>query len=737
MPELFRLEVESQVELLTAGLLALERDPGAAEELESCMRAAHSLKGAARIIGLSAGVDVAHAMEDCFVAAQEGALRLDPARIDTMLAGVDLLGRIAATPEGEPDRWTGDGAAEIEAFLAALAAMAEGAPPAPAPPDDIPPSAPAPPPPAAVAEEPPPPRDRALRVSAQDLNRLLGLASESLVESRWLTPFSESLLRLKRAQREAGRMLDELRGALVGHGLDSRGEALLATLQLQLANSRHDLAERLAELEVFDSRTTDLARRMYEEVLACRMQNFADGAGGFPKMMRNLARTLGKQVRLDIVGTATQVDRDILERLETALGHLLRNAIDHGIEAPDIRRAAGKPEEGTIRLEARHAAGLLQIVVADDGAGIDPEWLRSAVVQRGLADAEIAARFTEAELLEFLFLPGFSAKQQVSDISGRGVGLDAVQTMVRQVRGTIRITSEPGAGTSFLLQLPLTLSVVRALLVEIGGEAYAFPLAHIHRSVRLDRADVELIEGRPHFRLDGKPALLVGGAQILGGTAAPEGDALAVVVLGDANGSYGVVVDRFLDERELVVQPLDPRLGKVNDIAAAALMKDGSPALIVDVTDMLRSVEKLATGGGLGKLQRGSAAAVQARKRVLVVDDSLTVRELERKLLDHHGYAVETAVDGMDGWNAARTGQFDLVITDVDMPRMDGIELVKLIRKDPRLSALPVMIVSYKDREDDRRRGLEAGADHYLAKGSFHDEALVQVVADLIGEAMG
>ena len=325
----------------------------------------------------------------------------------------------------------------------------------------------------------------------------------------------------------------------------------------------------------------------------------------------------------------------------------------------------------------------------------------------------------------------------MTEISGRGVGLDVVQDMVKQVRGTVRVSSQPGKGTRFQLQLPLTLSVVRTLLVEIGGEPYAFPLAHIVRTLKLPKDEIELLEGRQHFDLDGQPVGLVTAHQVLGG-GEPElaGDELPVVVVGDQQQRYGLVVDRFLGERELVVQPLDPRLGKIKDISAGALMEDGSPVLIVDVEDLIRSIDKLVAAGRLSTVQRGAGRRRrEARKRVLVVDDSLTVRELERKLLDQHGYDVEVAVDGMDGWNAVRTGHFDLVVTDVDMPRMDGIELVTLIKKDPNLKSLPVMIVSYKDREEDRQRGLEAGADYYLTKGSFHDETLLQAVVDLIGEA--
>jgi two-component system sensor histidine kinase and response regulator WspE len=251
------------------------------------------------------------------------------------------------------------------------------------------------------------------------------------------------------------------------------------------------------------------------------------------------------------------------------------------------------------------------------------------------------------------------------------------------------------------------------------------------------KGHIELLEGRQHFRLDGRHIGLITTHQVFDrGTAPLARDEWPVIVVGDARGAYGLVVDRFLGERELVVQPLDRRLGKIKDIAAGGLMEDGAPVLIVDVEDLLRSVEKLIAAGSLSKVQRGVAAKGERRaKRVLVVDDSLTVRELERKLLGNRGYDVEAAVDGMDGWNAARTGHFDLVVTDIDMPRMDGIELVTLIKRDANLKSLPVMIVSYKDREEDRRRGLEAGADYYLTKGSFHDETLLQAVVDLIGEA--
>jgi two-component system sensor histidine kinase and response regulator WspE len=737
MQELFRLEAESQVQVLTIGLLALESNATAADQLEACMRAAHSLKGAARIVGIHAGVNVAHVMEDCFVAAQRGEITLRKKHIDLLLRGVDLLTAIANTPESDIGKWMGENPVEVDTFMEELKALLESrgqdeafaaSGPSPAEADLAEPRLS----PAAEGRED---AERVLRVTSENLNRLLGLTGESLVQSRWLKPFSGSLLRLKRQSYGTGKALDELREALSGLALNERSEAALADLQSKILEGHQLLSERLVELGRFDSRSTNLAQRLYHEALACRMRPFADGIRAFPRMVRDLGHTLGKQVRLEIVGETTQVDRDILEKLDAPLGHLLRNAIDHGIEFAEARRAAGKPTEGSITLEARHSAGMLQIVVADDGRGMDLDRLRQVIVERNLTNAETAQQLSEAELLEFLFLPGFTMRDTVTEVSGRGVGLDVVQNMIKQVRGTIRVSSQPGLGMRFTLQLPLTLSVVRALLADIGGEPYAFPLAYIVRTLMLPREQIELLEGRQHFTLDGRSIGLVNAHQLLGG-GEPKlvGTELPVIVVADGGHTYGLVTDRFLGERALVVQPLDTRLGKVKDIAAGALMENGSPLLIVDVEDLVRSVEKLLLTGHLSQVQR-SVTTDRKRKRVLVVDDSLTVRELERKLLSHVGYEVDVAVDGMDGWNAARTGHFDLLVTDIDMPRMDGIELVTLVKKDPNLKHLPVMIVSYKDREEDRRRGLEAGADYYLTKGSFHDETLLQAVVDMIGEA--
>jgi len=746
--ELFSLEADAQTQILSAGLLALERNPTQADQLEACMRAAHSLKGAARIVGVDAGVSVSHVMEDCLVSAQESRLYLQPEHIDALLQGTDLLMRIA-TPGNTV------GPADVEAYVALMERLLDPSQPTAkvAPPPTAPAPAPTPLIEALPAEPEPAPSlgseplrqnkrmteggERVLRVTAERLNSLLDLSSKSLVETQRLKPYLASLQRLKRVQGNGVRALDHLDGHLKTLDLSLEAQESLADARRLLSEAQALLAEKTAELDEFGWQAGQRAQVLYDTALACRMRPFADVLAGQVRMVRDLGRSLGKQVRLEIEGEKTQVDRDVLEKLEAPLTHLLRNAVDHGIETPEQRLLAGKPAEGLIRLRASHQAGLLVLELSDDGNGVDLERLRGTIVDRHLSTVETALNLSEEELLTFLFLPGFSLRDKVTEVSGRGVGLDAVQHMVRQLRGAVVLEQAAGQGSRFHLEVPLTLSVVRSLVVEVGEEAYAFPLAHIERMCDLAPDDIVQLEGRQHFWHEGRHVGLVAASQLLQRPPGQGNDeTLKVVVIRERDAVYGIAVERFIGERTLVVLPLDDRLGKVQDISAGALLDDGSVVLIVDVEDMLRSVDKLLNTGRLERIARRSQQAAEApRKRVLVVDDSLTVRELQRKLLLNRGYEVAVAVDGMDGWNALRSEDFDLLITDIDMPRMDGIELVTLLRRDARLQSLPVMVVSYKDREEDRRRGLDAGADYHLAKASFHDDALLDAVVELIGGA--
>ncbi|MUG96689.1 response regulator, partial [Scytonema sp. UIC 10036] len=742
MMDLFRLEAEAQIAVMNDGLLALESNPRSAQALETLMRAAHSIKGSARIVSLDAVVNLAHVMEDCFVAAQNKTIALDSNQVDVLLQSVDLLQGISRVSHADLPQWLINNKVAFERMRASVATILNpGAAPlltqeketslssvsssAPVPVSSLPGTLSEikpelnpdlalvvvnqSPPPAQVmvqerselsapsnsASEQMAVQDRVVRVSAENLNRIMGLAGESLIEANWLQPHADSMMSLKWRLVELSRTLEHLQDALDRGAYQQDGKEYLEEARHREQECLDFLSDRLNELELYAQRTANLSDRLYREVITSHMRPFADGVQSFPRMIRDLARKLNKQVNLEIVGKATSVDRDILKKLEAPLTHILRNAVDHGIELPEERAAAGKPSTGTIRLDAFHRGGMLAITIADDGKGIDPEQLRQKVINKNLTTSEMAAQLSISELMEFLFLPGFSTAKQVTEISGRGVGLDIAKSMAQEVGGTVRAVSQKGLGTSFHFQLPLTLSVVRTLLVEISGRPYAIPLARIDHIITVERSDISDVENRQYFTMNQKNIGLIAAHQILElSEPPPKSGALSVVVVSDRDDAYGLVVDKFLGEHDLVVRPLDPRLGKVPDISATSLLSDGSPVLIVDVSDMVRSMDAILNVGQLTKVGVVAAEEIaDKRKKVLVVDDSITVREMERKLLENRGYQVDIAVNGMEGWSAVRTNHYDLVISDIDMPRMNGIELVRQIKNHPRLHSMPVIIM--------------------------------------------
>jgi two-component system, chemotaxis family, sensor histidine kinase and response regulator WspE len=859
---LFRLEVETQVNELNEHLLKLEKaswedapqqassnsrqnsnddlsvknlvkNPHYRQSLDALMRAAHSIKGAARIVQVEPAVKVAHALEDCFIAAQQGILILTANHVDVLLSGTDLLSRLGSLEESALAEQLPAHEADADAIVLTIETLVSMAERASIPSESIPSAASQsadlplntdffacalPSPQTAStptlnleviekretpAELPAEDSVRMIRISADHLNRLMGLAGESLVEANWLQPFAQSLLQLKRQQQKVIAQLEKQQQCIEAEG--GQASRSLTEVMPEMQRCHTLLNDRLNDFDLFSQRLGQLSERLHREVIASHMCAFGEGSRGYERLVRDLARTLGKQVSLEITGLNTQVDRDILAKLDTPITHLLTNAVVHGIELPEVRLAQGKPAQGKIHLWAAHRSGLLTIAVEDDGAGIDYIKLRHKIADRGLTTADIAAQLSDFELSEFLFLPGFSTASQVDKFAGRGYGLDLVRTMAQSVRGSLQAISpaienrETGvaSGTRFQFQLPLTLSVVRSLLFEVAGELYAISLSHIARVIKLSYEQIRTSENRPYFSLtdhetsrkrgqdrqnrrasksEGENVSLVLSHQVLAleasihhhnSQSAAQRETLSVIVIGEPGSRYGLCVDRLLEEQDLVVRPLDPRLGKVPNISAVALSEQGTPILLLDVADVLRSAEKAATGAvawasspamqthsiplaqqslkaASADLQPSSPASgtdfsgtdlsgQTGEKYVLVVDDSMTVRAMEKKLLQNRGYKVDVAVDGAEGWNAVRMNTYDLVITDVDMPRMSGIELIGKMRAHEATQNLPVIVVSYKDRAEDQLAGLHAGANYYLTKSSFHDDGLINAVVDLIG----
>ncbi len=753
MPELFLMEVETQSGAISEGLLILENNPERIEVIPSLMRGAHSIKGAARIVQIEAGVRMAHAMEDCFLAARDGRIAIDAKAIDLLLRGVDMLKQIAHANTGNYSEWFDDHEESILALITALTALIEssrqnaaGLPAMGFSPHDPHRSESFPDNLTPVGElrmretaaDPFTKPARYVRVTEEKLQQLMALAGESLVENKRLRPFSKSLLQLRVIHSELAKVVDHIREEVEPHTTNEHIRLHFHEIQQKFGAFRNKFNELYNEFEHYARRSANLTNRLFHEVVASKMRPFSDGVQEFPRMMRDLARQLNKSVKFKIFGKSTQVDRDILDKLESPITQLLRNAIDHGIESAEERKAQGKNSEGSILLEASHSSGILSVIVSDDGRGVDPVTLKNSIIRNKLADAAMVEKLSDAEMLDFLFLPGFTTSNTINQLSGRGIGLDVVQTMVQEVGGVIRVRSKPREGMTFHLQLPLTLSILRSLVTVISDEPYAVPLARIDRLLLIPKTDIETIENRLFLNSEHHQIELIYARQILElPMSSLETDNLSIIVLNKRGKRYGLVVDRFVDERNLIVRPLNPRLGKIADISAASVLSDGSPVLILDVDDLLYSMEKNFTA--IQRKEEDTPAnkqrADRRKKRILVVDDSLTVREVERKLLENHGFDVDIAVDGMDALNAAHSQRFDLIITDLDMPRMNGFELVQQLKSNVNIESPPIMVVSYKDRERDRIRAQNVGADYFLAKSGFHDQTVLQIVSDLIGKS--
>ena len=754
---IFASEVEIGAPRLSELVLALEEGSDPTVDGEEAMRLTHSLKGAARIVGLAPMVGLLHAAEDTLSAVAKGRpMGGDETRL--LLELVDLLTALGKGPKGGPAAWVTAQRERIAGLATALRELAGAASLAPRP------AAPVTAPSAretradteagALAKGPSPASPatletradtemgtalgdtRAQRVSSESLGRLLALAGESVVEARRLGASQRVSFVVERAQRRV-----EARAAELLRKARATGDVELITLaqeaydDLQTASSAAQQA--LATTAEGLRRLLDVGEQLYIESLRVRQRPFAQIVPALRRQVRDAARSLGRSARLELTGTATLVDADVLATLEPLLVHLLTNALDHGLETEDDRAAAGKPREGSVSLALRPERGRLELTVADDGRGVDLERLREAVLAKGLAPANVVSGLGAEELLEFLFLPGFSTAGRVSVHSGRGVGLDAVRTEMKRLGGRVGITTELGKGTRFTLSLPVTRVVVRALLFRVAGEAFALPLARTGRVARVAVGEIRNAEGRDYVELDGKNVGLVRADDLLEiGKQSAIGEELTLVLLGEEGAQHGLVVDPELAEDDLLVRPLDARLSRVPDVAACAVLADGSPTLLLDADDLVRSIEKATKGHVRGRMQvRSGSATIKPPKRVLVVDDSITVREVERQLLSSRGYLVDVAVDGLDGWTALQARTYDALVVDVDMPRLDGLELTARIRRDPGLAKLPIVIVSYKERPEDRARGMAAGADQYLAKSSFHDNQLVDAVRGLIGEA--
>ena len=728
-PELvatFRQEVEDRLASLCDGLLKLEGHAQPRQLVAALFRDAHTVKGSARMLGLDGVVEVAHLSEDLLGAVRDG--RFDPRRdlVDLLLAAAEGIRR------GLPGSERPIAEDDLAALVAALGSALDGQNPVEVPR-------------AAVVEDETeadtpdnrPKMGESVRVPVRRVHALLDVVGEAELETRRvergvmeLTAMSAEHLRVVRLLRQATATDVSIPPEVSEniHALVALGDQFQAAVR-DMRGSMEDAQNRLAQVR---DGAMGLAMVPVRRVVAA-----------FPQLVREVATETGKDVRLRLVGEDVELDTRVLDGVADALRHLVTNAVDHGCDAPAVRAAAGKPPQATVTVSARAAGSTIVIEVADDGHGIDQEALRLSAIDRGLLPAD--SQVTGQQLFSVLFQPGFSTRDEVTSTSGRGVGLDVVRTAVEDLGGTVEIESEFGVGTTFVMTLPVTLGVMRCLVARLGEERYAVPVTNVVETISLGDVETSTVAGAPVLVRHGSTIPLADLGRALGVHTERETKVGVVVRYGSASEQLAWAVDALEGELEVVVKDLGGFLGRPPFIGGGTIDSDGSVMLLLDVREL--AIEQYSRGVALDApvvrhVETASDAPASpavpdsranGRARVLVVEDSIGVRELQRVILEGAGYDVVTAVDGTDG--AARLGgdPVDLVLSDVEMPGMDGFTLTRTIRRTRGWESVPVVIMTSRGDEADKRAGLDAGANAYLLKSEFDQNQLVDTVRRLVG----
>jgi two-component system chemotaxis sensor kinase CheA len=775
----FLEELQEQVQALNRDLLALKKAPEGAEReerIKQLFRTAHSLKGAARSVNVRPIEDACHHLEEILSGVRDGSRMADAEFFTLLLESADALEEAGMRLREDRD-FAGS---PLLALLPKLARAAAASPTKSAPPRQSEPPDPrsggrkppefarrglTPPAPAPTTGEPVHPAGGAatLRIAAEKLDTLLSIGGELLVARRRVPLRTEELARLRdvvgRWRAEWQAMDKPLAQFIERHGEGSsestvapNGDGHARALPRRLGLALQGLGGRLRQLEknleqlttalAEDGRLIDqVAGTLDEAVRRVRMLPFAEVCQGLERIVHDLAQASGKEVELVIEGGEVELDRSVLEGLKDPLRHLVRNAIDHGLESAEARRAAGKPARGRVSIAAVLRGSQVEVVVGDDGRGIDLELLRQQIRQKQLPEPA-----DDAELARFIFQPGVTTARLITDVSGRGVGLDVVKSRVESLHGTVDLTFAPGSGTRFTLAVPLTLTTLRALLVVAGGQTFAFVGTNVQKLLRVTTQELRSVGGREMLSLGGAPLPVASLAETLGldrantphpspsegGVDRVNGNKVPVVIVAAGDRKMAFVVDELLAEQEVVVKRLGSRICRLPHIAAATLLPSGRIALVLSAANLVRSALERLRATGRGRSAVLAAPATVVKKHLLLAEDSLTIRTLEKTILEAAGYEVTVAVDGADAWRLLNERGADLLVSDVEMPRMDGFALTSAVRDSPRFRALPVVLVTAREKDEDKARGIEVGANAYLVKSAFDQRNLLETIAQLL-----
>jgi len=729
-------EAREQCARINNGLLDIEHNPGDAEIMNTLFRAAHSIKGSSRMMKLPAVAELAHRMEDVLDALRGQRIGFSKELSNTLFRGVDVLGAMlegiaGGTPQEAPPADICD---ELErAALGESFGGGETDAPAVNTPPPLSPALPgiaADPAPIATVSGTPQPgaekraRNETIRIDSAKLDALIKLMGEIVsTQGRW----QRASARIREAEQlSAG--LEELLGEHLTEKGTSDGRDQL------LYRTAHSLKEKLSVLDTLSRDDGLLMEQLIGELqdvsLTMRMLPLATVFDSFPRAVRDLSHAMGKEIDFVIEGGETELDKKIIEQIGDPLLHMIRNAVDHGIEPAEERLKSGKRGQGTIRLFAFYDGGSVTVAVQDDGRGLSVGQLREKALQKKLFSEETLARMSDSEIIDLIFLPGFSTSPIITDLSGRGVGLDVVhRNVVGELKGSIRVETRPGQGITFYLKLPLNLAVFRLLLVVAGGRTFALPASAVNEIVAVPRQEIIEVVHRRAFRLREQIIPVEELARLLGITrnGGEPGDTVNLAIVSSGNERVGLIVDSLLSEADMVVKPLPPHLKNLRLVSGVALGSANEIINVLQVPTLLKGAREIK------ELRSVKPVGEHRQISILVVDDSLNTREIEKSILEAYGYSIDLAGDGMEALEKAQRNNYDAVITDVEMPLLDGFSLTERLRRDERYADKPIIILTSREKEEDKRRGIAVGANAYIVKGTFEQSNLLETVQNLVG----
>jgi two-component system chemotaxis sensor kinase CheA len=747
----FKVEAGEHLQAISTGLLELERVPASSEQrriVEVIFRAAHSLKGAARAVNFSEIETICQSLEDVFASWKRQDAEPTPAVLDSIHRALDTASQALAGPAETA------GARE-SARPEAPAPILH--PPASFEPPPLPDVAPLPPArehllaePASAGPSHAPLAAETVRIAVAKLDARLLEAEEmltaKLATAERVSDLGDLVSQFEEWRQEWGKLQPEVR-------------TLRQTFERPSAAAGSATPPGLARLVDFFDWSHDYLRALEGKVTALRRTAVQDHlvigklvddlledskkmlmlplstvGGLFPKLVRDLCRDQGKEADLVIRGGEVEIDKRILEEMKDPLIHLLRNCIDHGIETPAERRRLGKPPRATITLAVSPVNGSkVELLVSDDGGGIDAGRVKASAIRHGRISAEDASQLDEAAALDLIFQSDVSTSPIITQLSGRGLGLAIVREKAEKLGGRVFVESRRQAGTTIRIALPIALATFRGIVVEAAGRLFVIPTTQVERVARFKPEDVRTVEGHETLALDGRAVSLVRLAEVLALPAvATAGDLAAAtpfVLLGSGDQRIAFAIDHVRGEQEVLVKPFNKPLSRVRNIAGATVLGSGQVAPILNVFDLLKSARQAGRPAARVAAER---APLKEAKSILVSEDSITSRALLKGILESAGYRVKTAVDGMEAFTALRAERFDLLVSDVEMPRLNGFDLTARVRADNKLAALPVILVTALETREDRERGIDVGANAYLIKSSFDQSNLLEAVRRLI-----